>query len=313
MTPLCERELYAYDDKMGWGTPAALEHSKRGPDALPESLTVLRIGQLTPENIAKARTIALFSDFSVAVTPTSTGVHQSLYQTFAAKPEYRSLDELVELQKLNNDQSQLNRRARMAFVPESLTVSSSYISWSHRETYSFPGAYNAIDVDGTMSVLPANTVDASNHQMTILVLRKYLLPHLGELPLADLAAMCDDLVPFRRFTRFLNKKLREIAVCESERAVLALFDEIDDKADELTIQSRKLTAMKAFAGVSATALGVVLPLLHFGDPSLRPLAGFVGSASVLGLLKAIADSMGESATLRKSEYYIPYSLRNAKP
>ena len=93
-------------------------------------------------------------------------------------------------------------------------------------------------------------------------------------------------------------------------AVKELFDEIDDRVNELEIQSGKLRAHKSMACLNLASLCIGLILGHQPELEGTTIMGMLAGANLVGLLKSYSDLHGEKCTLRKSEYFIPFAARS---
>jgi hypothetical protein len=159
---------------------------------------------------------------------------------------------------------------------------------------------NAVVTD-TTNLLAHHSVD---------LVAEFLLPYFPNANLQDIARIKDtESDSFILFNSYLKRRLAALAEAQSLNDIADMHEEINAGIARLRIEAKKVADSKLLRDAEVGSLGLSLVAVTGGDPALtRIMAGVVGSASLLGLLRSFSEIREKKLDMRASEFFIPYLL-----
>lgn len=146
------------------------------------------------------------------------------------------------------------------------------------------------------------------------VYKQILLPYFPSVDLKDLRKIASqESEAFTIFSGFIREKLADMTEVDSDARMEELFAEIDEEVARLHLEAKKLSRLKVLRDSEEAVFAVSLvALIATGTEMGQNLAGIFGPLSLLDILRNHIDIQRGRLDLRKSQFYLPLVLQDAR-
>jgi hypothetical protein len=144
----------------------------------------------------------------------------------------------------------------------------------------------------------------------LIVYKRIVLPFFPGLGLQTLTQIAEaEEDAFRRFNIRLSRAFRRLQTVDDWRAIEEVHDEIDEGVENVRRMGRRLAAMRTLRDVELGSFAVNLafatqiPVAKGGM-----IAGIVGSATLLDLLRAHVDRRATVKEIKRDDFFVPWLM-----
>jgi hypothetical protein len=143
-----------------------------------------------------------------------------------------------------------------------------------------------------------------------MLIARFLLPYFPKADLEDVIRIKDtESDSFLLFDSYLRQRLAALSEAQSLNDIDDILAEIAAGTARLRLEAKKVAASKLIRNAETGSLVLSLVGMAFSDPAYaRMVAGMIGSASVISLLKSFSEVRGKKLDMRANEFFVPYLL-----
>lgn len=309
---LCS-DLYDYHKRYGEGEiifPKTVEHEHKTTEM---SDSVLLPVDLSDEMYMSTMVnwAALYSQLTVFVLPLSISSLDISYSgAFGARTSFNVIEKLLYL---NKKFEPLVASKRGVFLPSSTTYEYTSLSSYSSTTYKVPLEQSSTYIKFTPLNL-SKTLQKEDDSRNIQIYKNIYLPYFSNLRLAEVIRLAENETDaFVKFNHFLKKKLSTNASSSSLKDIQECVDEIEYEMAKLNVEIERISKLRSLQKAQILTLVLSLGALMFSDVTLvKSLAGIIGSVNLMHLIEKYVASKIEQISLKKSDVYLLYLIRNKK-
>jgi hypothetical protein len=278
------------------------------------------VPMVLPTDLAFVRTVlktaVLYSPFSALVVPDSVRVDQ-----LNGQAEVRETEGLDRVVALNREFDQLVRRGSCAFLParsQRLERDFSYLDSPSRAVHQFDSQVEAPMLQSPQQ-LAFNPLNPASRRSplavgdALVVYKQVVLPCFPGADLDLIARIAaDESEAFHRFSRWLGRAAARMSAVDSAPELIHVLDELDHEVAQVDKEARRVGTLKALRNVDLAAFTVSLAVaIEAPGASQGLVAGLIGSASFLDLVRKAVEQSAAREDLRRSTFYLPWRIEQA--
>ena len=278
------------------------------------------VPMVLPTDLAFVRTVlktsVLYSPFSALVVPGNVHVDE-----FDGQADVSETEGLGHVVALNREFGQLVRRGSCAFLPARsrwLERDFSYLDSPSMAVHEFDSRVEApmLQLPQQLAFNPLNPASRRSPLSVgdaLLVYKQIVLPYFpGADPdlIARIAA--DETEAFHRFSRWLGRAAARMSAVGNAAELAHVLDELDHEVAQVDKEARRVGALKVLRNVDLAAFTVSLAVaIEVPEASGGLVAGLIGSASFLDLVRRTVEQSAALGNLRRSTFYLPWRIEQA--
>ncbi|MEU5893290.1 hypothetical protein ABZ835_41630 [Streptomyces sp. NPDC047461] len=222
-----------------------------------------------------------------------------------------SLGSVQELIRLNLQHRRLIHSGQALILPMRLT--DWYTSLSQHDTeesvaplFQDPHALRFMPLNSTASFSAPSAGD-------VLEVATLLLPYFPQATLEEIVRLKEEETDaFIQFSSYLKRKLSALPEVASVRDIEDIRADINSGVSRLRAEAKKISGLRLIRNAEMGTLGVTIAVLGSGVGDLvSGIAGILGTASLVGLMRSFKEVGDSERQLRDSEFFIPYLLKSS--
>ncbi len=169
---------------------------------------------------------------------------------------------------------------------------------------------NLIPLTPTNNIIQNPLFDLEN----TIVLNNILLPYFPDFESSKIKEIVsNETEAFNRFRHFLREKAGELLSSDNTNAIGAILEEIDYQTSLLKIEAEKIKRLKSLERFSLGFFTISMAfLLSPSNPFPKELPAILGSTSMLNLVRNYIETQNKQLDLRKSDFFIPFTISSDK-
>lgn len=218
---------------------------------------------------------------------------------------------LAEILSLNHSLADLVAPGRCVVLPEKLIHD--HTVWASGEGTKRSFAARRVVPANADTYLPITRNPVWPDTKDYFTYKNLILPYFPEASLQDIARIAsEESDAFTRFNAFLRRKLKEVAAAESRYTVEDVIEEIESEVAAIRVEVSRIQTSKSLRNITVAALPISLGVATtLTGTAASTVAGIVGSANLLAVLREYVSVRKERANLKKSEFYVPYLISSS--
>ena len=265
-----------------------------------------------PNDAAKLLSYAsLYSQQGVFVLPLDI---EDGYISYSGGPRGRTPDAVLKTMLFNLHYRKAVESGRLVFLPRHTrdwftSLIDHYDKYTNAPFLQDPQALRFTPVNVGLQ----STIDLLRRNETVPV-AEFLLPYFPAASLEDILRIKDtESDSFALFSSYLGQRLASLSEAQSLADIDDIRAEISAGVARLRIEAKKVSGSRLMRNTEVGLFGLSVVATSSGTSILEHvIAGVIGSASLISLLRTFNEVRDRQLDMRSSEFFVPYLLDTKK-